>query len=73
VRIDFRRHADQLRIEVQDWGAGFDPHCLPEGHFGLEGIQQRAKIFGGHATIRSTPGTGTHIIVELPLRGHGTA
>ena len=73
VRIDFLRHEDQLRIEVQDWGAGFDPRRVPEGHFGLESIQQRAKIFGGRATIRSTPGTGTHITVELPVRGYNAA
>jgi len=73
VRIDFLRREDQLRIEIQDWGAGFDPRHVPEGHFGLESIQQRAGIFGGRATISSTPGQGTHIVVELPLRGYEVA
>jgi signal transduction histidine kinase len=56
-----------IRIDVQDWGIGFDPSEVGEGHFGLEGIQKRARLFGGSATIKSTVGKGTRIVVELPL------
>jgi len=58
---------DYIRIEVQDWGIGFDPRKVGDGHFGLEGIQERARLFGGAATITSALGTGTRIVVQLPL------
>jgi len=56
-----------IRVEVTDQGAGFDPSNVPRDCFGLEGIRQRAWLFGGEATIESTSGSGTRVIVELPL------
>jgi two-component system sensor histidine kinase DegS len=67
VKVELTQHDDQLRIEVQDWGVGFKVDCVGEGHFGLEGIRERAKVFGGQAVIKSSLRKGTDIIVELPL------
>jgi PAS domain S-box-containing protein len=67
VRIRLDGRENRLRIEVQDWGAGFDPSLVEGGRFGLEGIRERARIFDGRATIDSAPGRGTRITVELPL------
>jgi PAS domain S-box-containing protein len=67
VRIDLVQHERRLRIEVKDWGIGFDPKAAHEGRFGLEGIKERARLFGGHATVTSSPGEGTQIVVDLPL------
>ena len=67
VKVELTQHDDQLRVEVRDWGVGFKPDRVGEGHFGLEGIQERAKVFGGHAVIKSSLRKGTDIIVELPL------
>lgn len=36
--------------------------------FGLNGIQERAKLCGGKASITSKKGLGTKIIVNLPLK-----
>ncbi|MHB8861870.1 MAG: sensor histidine kinase [Pirellulaceae bacterium] len=66
VRLTQRN--DYVRIEVQDWGIGFNPREVGDGHFGLEGIQERARLFGGSATIKSALGKGTRIMVQLPLR-----
>jgi signal transduction histidine kinase len=66
-RIDFVQEGDSIRLEIQDWGIGFDPAGVGEGRLGLEGIRQRAKILGGTAEIDSTPGKGTRIIVRVPL------
>jgi signal transduction histidine kinase len=71
VKVELTRHDDQLRIEVQDWGVGFEVERVREGHFGLEGIQERAKVFGGCVNIKSKPRKGTDIVVELPIRSHG--
>jgi PAS domain S-box-containing protein len=69
VKVELTHHDDQLRIEVHDWGVGFQVDRVPEGHFGLEGIQERAKVFGGSVRIKSSAGKGTDIVVELPVHG----
>jgi signal transduction histidine kinase len=58
-----------LCIEVRDWGAGFDPRAVRGPHYGLRGIRERARLLGGRAVIRSAPGKGTRVLVELPLVG----
>jgi len=71
-RIEVRlvQQDDQIRMEVQDWGAGFDPEEVPPNRFGLKGIRERARLFGGHAEIGASPGKGTRIAVVLPLVEH---
>ena len=56
-----------VQLEVKDWGCGFDPDCVAAGHFGLEGIRERARILRGSALIESSPGEGTRVFVELPI------
>jgi len=72
IRRGQRRLRQMLRIVVQDWGVGFDPERVEPDHFGLEGIRERARLFGGRATIYASPGQGTRIVVELHLTGGGT-
>ncbi len=54
-------------LEVQDDGCGFDPKKVPDDRFGVAGILERARLFGGGATIESKPGRGTRITVKLPF------
>ena len=56
-----------ILIEVHDNGTGFDPQAVPVDRFGLAGIQERARLFGGGATIESSSAAGTRISVKLPL------
>ena len=37
------------------------------GGFGLSGIEDRARLVGGRAVIRSAPGRGTTVTVTVPL------
>ena len=67
VRVSLVQRGDRLRIEIRDWGVGFDPKAVRKNHFGLEGIRQRARLLGGKCSIRSKPGKGTRITVELPV------
>ncbi len=67
VRVGLRQENGRVCIEIQDWGTGFDLGQIEKGHFGLEGIRERARLLGGTAAIHTTPGRGTHITVELPL------
>jgi signal transduction histidine kinase len=56
-----------LTIEIADDGAGFDvaARSATEGHFGIRGMQERARRIGGDLTIESSPGTGTRVILAL--------
>lgn len=61
----------QLRIEVQDHGRGFDPAAMEakseNGHFGLFSVKERMQAMGGRLEVRSRPGEGTTITMTLPL------
>jgi signal transduction histidine kinase len=67
VQIDLLEEAGTIVLKVQDWGVGFDPQQVESGHFGLEGIRERARWLGGEAQIESAPGVGTTVNVRLPL------
>lgn len=61
-----------LHLIIQDDGRGFDPDSTTssfyEGHFGLAGMSERAKLLGGTFCIQSEPGAGTYIdvVVSIP-------
>jgi len=59
-------------LDVHDDGVGFDRDAVGSGvsagHFGLQGIEDLVKGAGGTARVRSSPGGGTDLHVEVPLR-----
>jgi two-component system NarL family sensor kinase len=59
-----------LRLVIADSGAGFRLRDARTRGFGLIGIEDRARLAGGRATIRSTPGHGTTITVTVPAVSH---
>lgn len=67
LRIGLVTQGGRIKVEIEDWGIGFDPTHVGAGCFGLEGIRKRAEMFGGRVTISSTPGKGTQITVDLPV------
>ena len=40
---------NMLSVQVEDWGVGFDPGNVPDGHFGLEGIRRRDQAVGRYS------------------------
>jgi len=65
-RVGLTRDEGQLKLVVEDHGCGFDSEAVPPNRYGLESIRERARIFGGVATITSKPGEGTRVMVQLP-------
>jgi two-component system NarL family sensor kinase len=61
------RSGDVVTIRVADDGQGFDPEAVPADRFGLEGIRQRSRLFGGSCRIDSAPGRGTVVEASLPV------
>lgn len=58
---------DEVCIEVDDDGIGFDPQLTPPTSHGLEGMQYRVESQGGIFSIVSKPNEGTHIRARLPV------
>ncbi|WP_203706030.1 sensor histidine kinase [Asanoa iriomotensis] len=70
VRLAPRPHG--LVLEISDDGVGFTvPADLTglqsAGHFGIVGMNERARTAGGALRIASAPGYGTRITVSVPL------
>lgn len=65
-RVELNDTGEELEIVVRDWGIGFDPDAVGEGHYGLIGVRDRARLIGGRTTIDSTPGEGACIRLILP-------
>jgi two-component system nitrate/nitrite sensor histidine kinase NarX len=52
---------------IEDDGQGFDPNLVHDhSHNGLRNLTARAEKLGGSVRIRSSPGGGTSITLELP-------
>ena len=70
IRVAGAIDGAQLKFSVADNGCGFDPDTRPgmaEGHFGLQGIQERLKQFGGSLSISSASGQGSKFTASLAL------
>ncbi len=62
-------NAKDIRLTIQDDGAGFDPLAASQpGHFGLSGMKERASLIGGELAVISKPGAGTTI--QLVIKGY---
>jgi PAS domain S-box-containing protein len=62
-----------LILRIEDDGKGFDVTkrlalLTNERRMGLRSIEERVKHLKGKMTLRSAPGRGTRVLVELPLR-----
>jgi PAS domain S-box-containing protein len=70
IHVALVRQNGAIHVVVRDWGRGFDPCKVEENRFGLHGIRERARLFGGKASIDTAPGKGTCVTVELPDVDH---
>ncbi|HEX5671292.1 MAG TPA: ATP-binding protein, partial [Acidimicrobiia bacterium] len=63
VRVSGSVDFDQGWVSVADDGRGFDPTSVPNGHYGLVGMRERADRIGARLSIESGP-VGTTISIE---------
>jgi signal transduction histidine kinase/ligand-binding sensor domain-containing protein len=70
IEIEIRYDERRLRLRLRDDGKGIDPKLLTddgdEGHYGLRGMRERAKLLGGKLTIWSERGSGTEVELIIP-------
>ncbi|HEX7155810.1 MAG TPA: response regulator [Burkholderiaceae bacterium] len=70
VSVQLFAAAEDVTLEIADDGVGFDTRLLQATPgFGLRGLIERARGFGGWAEVSSTPGRGTSVMFSVPLRG----
>jgi signal transduction histidine kinase/ligand-binding sensor domain-containing protein len=64
-------YSQDLTVRVADNGVGIDPAVVDEGkegHFGLQGLRERATRIGAKLTVVSAAGSGTDITLTVPGR-----
>ena len=72
VHVGLGRHNGAVRLEVRDWGRGFEPAEKGDGggpgeRVGLSSMRERITLLGGELDIRSEPVEGTSVVAEVPL------
>jgi signal transduction histidine kinase len=55
-------------LSIDDDGRGFsEAEIEREGKFGIAGMRERVRRYGGHVLIETSPGKGTSVTVAMPL------
>jgi signal transduction histidine kinase/ligand-binding sensor domain-containing protein len=70
IDVRLKYDSDSLQLSVEDDGSGFDTGKiipLEVGHYGLTGMRERAERIGGRLTLTSQLGSGTQLLVEVPI------
>ena len=70
TQVGFSLHAAKgvLCLGVEDDGIGFSTSVQQTGgHYGLQGMRERAAEIGAELSIASSPGHGTAVLVSVPL------
>jgi signal transduction histidine kinase len=66
------RKGETITLEVRDNGRGISEEEIQDPRsFGLIGMRERAKYFGGSLTIKGTPRAGTVVTVSLETQSEG--
>ena len=68
--VKITRDAQDIEVVINDDGKGFVPEAAFDGlsrtrSFGLTGIAERVRMLGGTLAIKSSPGEGTTISIQL--------
>ena len=69
IEVEVEFAAKGLRVAVRDDGSGIDPLVLQsgrEGHWGLTGMRERAKMIGAHFRVWSRAVMGTEVELFVP-------
>ncbi|BET67535.1 hypothetical protein ASA1KI_24530 [Opitutales bacterium ASA1] len=74
IHILLESQDDRVVLSITDDGCGFDATVdrREEGHFGLRGIEARARCIGAELRIISAPGAGTTVRVVVPTHAPRT-
>ncbi|HMD48818.1 MAG TPA: ATP-binding protein, partial [Bryobacteraceae bacterium] len=70
IEVDIRYGYDELRLRIRDDGKGIEAEVLNDGgragHWGLQGMRERAKRIGAELRFWSAAGAGTEAELSIP-------
>jgi signal transduction histidine kinase len=72
VAVMLERDEDSIRLQIRDWGRGFDTdsskaRARPGERVGLLSMQERVALLRGRCTVTSHAGEGTQVSALVPL------
>jgi len=73
VTVSLDRVEDDIRLVIQDNGVGIahsPEDSGPRPKLGLLGMEERTAQLGGRFSVSSTPGDGTVVSVQVPLKSN---
>ncbi len=69
VTLDVETGANSLIMKITDNGCGMTKAQMHKtGKYGILGMHERARHFGGEITIDSNPGKGTTLVLKMHLK-----
>ena len=72
VSVFAEAEPERVTAHVRDRGAGFDPDAVEHDRHGLaDSVRARVERNGGRVRIRTAPGEGTEVSMEVPRGGTG--
>ncbi len=70
IEVDIRYDQRRFRLRVRDDGNGIDTEAAggrpDEGHYGMAGMHERAKLMGGMLSVWSELDSGTEVELTIP-------
>ena len=73
LTLSLSRDATSCSARLADNGVGFDISTAESGnHYGLRSMRERIKRVGGDVTVKSAVGTGTQLLIRIPLQGRAS-
>lgn len=72
VQLRLGTDGGALEVRLKDDGEGFEVERSVgrDGHYGLIGLRERARLVGGQLIVESQPGEGTTLTLRIPLNDH---
>lgn len=76
VRVVLDRGSRSVRLEVRDWGRGFETggdvrSGGPGERVGMSSMRERISLLGGDFEVHSRPGAGTSVVASVPVATAG--
>jgi signal transduction histidine kinase len=69
IEADIKYNGSSFQLRIRDDGKGIDPGIVAEGragHYGVQGMRERARRIGGKLDVWRGDGTGTEIELSIP-------
>jgi two-component system nitrate/nitrite sensor histidine kinase NarX len=68
VSISATEREGEALIEVRDNGIGFSLEDIKTSQYGLRSMRERAESIDADFQVTSTPGSGTTVRLQVPIR-----